>query len=325
MLDRYGREIDYLRISVTDRCNFRCRYCRPPEGPELAAAKEILSFEETLTVAKIATGLGIDRIRLTGGEPLLRREITKLVRMLREGCNLKDLSLSTNGSLLAYQAQELAMSGLDRVNVSLDSLNSLKFRWITRGGELEQVLKGIDRAIEVGLEPVKINTVMMKGFNDDEAVDLARLTLERELIVRFIELMPIGEANSNDFWGSAYLSLQDVKHVLEEEFDLLPAEVSQGSGPARYYRIRGAVGKIGFITPLSASYCESCNRIRLTAKGALRPCLALDHQISLKHPLREGRLEEVERLLRESIWGKPKSHRWNHGRVTVDAISGIGG
>lgn len=324
MRDRYGREIDYFRISVTDRCNFRCRYCRPPEGVSLVGPDEVLSFEEIVTLIQVANGLGVTKVRLTGGEPLVRRGIVELVRLLSEGGELQDLALTTNGSLLEEYAPALKEEGLMRVNVSLDTLKPERFREITRGGEIERVWQGIERALAVGLRPVKLNTVVMRGFNEDEIVELARLTAEPGLTVRFIELMPIGEANGG-FFSAHYLSVAEVRRRLEEELELLPAGGAQGSGPARYFRLKGAKGTLGFITPLTESYCARCNRLRLTARGELRPCLAWDRNIPLREALKSGDHRLVREKLLQAIREKPPGHRWDRGMVTSDSIGAIGG
>ena len=244
--------------------------------------------------------------------------------MLSEGCTLEDLALTTNGSLLEEYAPALKEGGLRRVNISLDTLKPERFREITRGGEIERVLQGIEQALAVGLRPVKLNVVVMRGFNEDELTELARLTLEPGLTVRFIELMPIGEANGG-FFSAHYLSMAEVKRGLEEEFALVPADGDRGSGPARYFRIKGAEGKIGLITPLTESYCTYCNRLRLTARGELRPCLAWDRNIPLREALRSGDQRPVEERLLQAIREKPRGHRWDRGMVTGDAIGAIGG
>lgn len=324
LIDPFGRRINYLRISVTDRCNLRCRYCMPQEGIPLARRDELLSFEEIVAIVRCATDLGINKVRLTGGEPLVRKEITELVGMLKRECALEDLSLSTNGLLLSRYAEQLKKKGLDRVNVSLDSLTPARFKGITRGGELKQVLEGIEAALDANLKPVKINTVMIEGFNDDEVADLAQLALKHEdLIVRFIELMPIGQAVKE---GLRFIGLDRVKAALEREFELIPAPEAgtESNGPARYYKINGR-GLIGFITPLSKRYCQSCNRLRLTAKGTLRPCLAYDTEISLKEALLGGDDLKVKELLKMAVMSKPESHRWREGKVTASIMATIGG
>jgi len=293
----------------------------PQEGIALAAHNEVLSFEEIVTIVKCANELGINRVRLTGGEPLIRKDLTELVGMLKRECVIEDLSLSTNGLLLSRYAEELKRNGLDRVNISLDTLRPTRYEEITRGGELKQVLEGIEAALVADLKPVKINTVLIEGFNEDEVVDIASLALKKDLIVRFIELMPIGQAAGAKL---RFVSLQKIKSILEREFELRPA-VAGGMGPACYYKINNQ-GLIGFIAPLSKKYCQSCNRLRLTAKGALRPCLAYDAEISLKEALRgKGSTERIKELFREAIMSKPSGHRWNEGKVTASIMAAVGG
>ena len=315
---------------MTDRCNFRCRYCRPLEGVELVGPDEVLSFEEIVQLVQIATRLGLTKVRLTGGEPLARRGIEKLIRMLAEECELEELSLTTNGSLLEEYAPALREAGLRRVNVSLDTLKPERFREITRGGELEPVLRGIERALEVGLCPVKLNVVVLRDFNEDELVELAGLARDPGLIVRFIELMPIGEARG-EFFSAHYLSMAEVKGRLEEEFELQPADGAPvpGSGPAQYFKLKikgkEANGRIGLISPLTEGYCGGCNRLRVTARGELRPCLAWDRNIPLREPLRSGDHRLVEEKLLQAVQEKPQGHRWDRGMVTHGAIGAIGG
>lgn len=326
LIDPFGRWINYLRVSVTDRCNLRCCYCMPQEGIPLARHDEVLSFEEILQIVKCANELGINKIRLTGGEPLVRKDLTELVGMLKRECAIKDLSLSTNGLLLSRYAEQLKRNGLDRVNVSLDTLKPARFREITRGGELKQVLEGIEAALATDFKQVKINTVLIEGFNEDEVLDLASLALRKDLIVRFIELMPIGQAVVEKL---RFISLEKAKRILEREFKLLPASGAESgsNGPARYYKIDdNSQGLIGFISPLSKKYCQSCNRLRLTAKGALRPCLAYDAEISLKEALREdGGPEKIKELFRQAVRSKPAGHGWDEGKVTASMMAAVGG
>lgn len=325
MIDAQGRPIRYLRLSVTDRCNLSCLYCRAEARGEPLSREDPLSFEEIVLAVRIACEHGIDRVRITGGEPLVRQGISTLIRMLRESCCISDLSLSTNGLLLTDLAEELRRAGLDRVNVSLDSLKPDRFRRITRGGDLARVLAGIERARAVGLTPVKLNTVVMKGINDDELVDLALFALEQGLTIRFIELMPIGEAIASGFWPTAHLGATQVRQSLAARFHLLPAEAMPGSGPARYFRVEGLPGRVGFIAPLSAPFCARCNRIRLTASGELRPCLARDHGLSLREPLREGDEEGVEVLLLQAVSAKPSGHGWGEDQETLTTMAELGG
>jgi len=321
-LDSFGRSINYLRISVTDRCNLRCIYCMPPEGVPQISHSEILSYEEIRTVVQAATELGICKIRLTGGEPLVRVELPKLVRMLSQIEGIEELSLTTNGTFLKKYALELMQSGLSRVNVSLDTLKPDKFRYITRLGELKTVLEGIEAAKEAGFEPVKINTVVMRSINDDEVLDFARMTYEDGWHVRFIELMP--------FKGVAEFvpSIELQQHIsLLGKFE--PCASITGNGPAVYYRLAGARGTIGFINPLTEhSFCSRCNRMRLTPDGKLRPCLLGEDEIDLKTPLRNNAsIEELKSLILKAVASKPEHHNLEGGNVRLvnRKMSQIGG
>ncbi|NOX44642.1 MAG: GTP 3',8-cyclase MoaA [Caldiserica bacterium] len=323
MRDRLGREITYLRISVGDRCDLRCIYCRSA-SPRLDTKEEVLSFEEIVEVACVASEFGVRRVRLTGGEPLLRRDIARLVELLRERCDPVDLSMTTNGTRLAPLARELARAGLDRVNVSLDSLRPGRYRAITRGGDLAAVLAGIDRAAEVGLTPVKINAVIMRDVNDDEIPDLARFALERGFVLRFIELMPVGEAVRDGFWRRSFVGAGEIRERLARELPLIPDDEAGGGGPARYFRAEGLPGKVGFITAISRPFCAGCNRLRVTATGELRPCLASDMGIPLRDALRRGELDRVREAFAAAIAGKPPGHRWHEAptRTGMDELGG---
>ncbi len=323
MRDRLGREIEYLRVSVGDRCDLRCIYCRSA-SPRLDPKGEVLSFEELVEVVRVASEFGVRRVRLTGGEPLLRRDIARLVGLLRERCDLDDLSLTTNGTRLARMARELARAGLDRVNVSLDTLRPERFRAITRGGDLAAVLAGIERAAEAGLTPVKINAVVMRGVNDDEVPDLARFALERGFILRFIELMPVGEAVRDGFWKRAFVGAGEIRALLSREFPLVPDTGAEGGGPARYFRAEGLPGVVGFITAISRPFCAECNRLRVTATGELRPCLAFDSGIPLREALRRGDRDAVRGAFAAAIEGKPPGHRW-HEVPTHTGMDELGG
>lgn len=325
-LDNFNRPISYLRISVTDRCNLRCVYCMPPEGVPSRAHDEILRYEEIEFVVRAAASLGISKVRLTGGEPLVRLGFVELVRMLTHIPGIDDLAMTTNGTLLAQYAAELAQAGLKRVNVSLDTLQPERFRQITRRGDLATVFEGIAAAREVGLVPVKVNTVVVRGLNEDEVVDFAWLTLEDDWHVRFIEMMPLG---ANTAWvGEGYVPVGEVRRRIEDALGkLVPAKVGVGNGPARYYRLPGAVGTIGFISPISEHFCYQCNRLRLTADGRLRPCLLSDYEIDLRTPLRQGAdLTEIRELLICSIGAKPQGHRLDESIAPRErAMSEIGG
>jgi len=315
-LDAYDRPISYLRISVTDRCNLRCVYCMPPEGIPGRAHEEILRYEEIETIVRAAAELGISKVRLTGGEPLVRLGIVDLVRTCAAIPGIDDLAMTTNGMLLARYAADLAAAGLRRVNVSLDTLSPERFRHITRCGQLEDVLDGMEAAREAGLKPIKINTVVMRGMNDDEVVDLARKTLTAAWNVRFIELMPVGNGVlAAGGWRERVVTAGEIRQQIESALGKLEsARMSAGSGPARYYRLPGAEGTLGFITPISEHFCYQCNRLRLTADGQLRPCLLSDQEIDLRTPLREGAdVEQIKKLLLQGIGSKPMQHHLDEG------------
>lgn len=323
--DAFGRSVRYLRVSVTDRCNLRCAYCIPG-AMDWLKREEILSYEEILRLARVFTRIGVRKIRLTGGEPLVRSGVLGLVRRLASIGPLEDLSLSTNGILLAEQAAELRAAGLHRVNISLDSLNPEKFRQITQGGDIRRVLEGIDAALEAGLSPVKVNVVAARGFNDDEAGEFARLTMDRRIVVRFIEIMPLGD--SRDFQSERYVPASELMDRIRKVGTLEPCDGVTGSGPARYHRLAGGRGVVGFITPMSHTFCETCNRVRLTAAGHLRLCLFGDEEIDLRSPLRDGATDkEIERLIRFGMTIKPESHHLQPGDAgcALRALSQVGG
>lgn len=304
--DSYFRVIDYLRISVTDRCNLRCLYCMPPEGADLFKTSDILSYEEITRIVSVAAGLGVRKVRITGGEPLARKDISFLVASLRKIHGIKDISMTTNGAYLATHARELAEAGLDRVNVSIDSFRPEKYREITRGGELDHVLQGLAAAGEAGLHPVKINMVPIRGLNDGEIPDFARLTINSEYHVRFIECMPAGARN---FWDpQKYIPTAEIRGIIETISPLTPVRTRK-HGPSKYFRLKEARGVIGFISALTHHFCGDCNRLRLTAEGKLRPCLFSETEIDLRSAMRSGASDlEVERLLKLAIEVKPKEH-----------------
>ena len=304
--DSFARVIDYLRISITDKCNLRCIYCMPSDGVAPARHTDILSYEEIIRVAKIAAGLGVRKIRLTGGEPLVRKNLSFLVSSLKKIAGIEELSLTTNGLLLAHHAASLAHAGLDRVNVSIDSLRPERFREITRGGDLGIVLEGLHAAEHAGLVPVKINMVPVRGMNEDEILDFARITIDSDHHVRFIECMPTGSVS---FWSpQKYMTTDEIKNIIETLGPLSPMRVRK-NGPSKYYRLEGAKGVIGFISALTHHFCSDCNRLRLTSDGKLRPCLFSETEIDLRSALRSGASDlEIERLLKLSIEVKPKEH-----------------
>jgi cyclic pyranopterin phosphate synthase len=322
--DSYQRPINYLRISVTDRCNLRCVYCMPAEGVSLMSHNDILTYEEIDTVARAAAELGINKIRLTGGEPLVRLGLPQLVRMLAQIEAIDDISLTTNGILLGKYAAELKSAGLRRVNVSLDTLKPDRSELITRcGNSLGEVLAGIEAAKLVGLNPVKINMVVMAGINDDELLDFATKTINEGWHVRFIELMPVVGGDTPPHFTSA----SEMRKRLEPLGELEPCLPTVGNGPAKYFRFPQARGTIGFITPISEHFCFQCNRIRLTADGKLRPCLLSDYEVDLKQPLRSGISSAgLKKLIKQAVAGKPQRHQLAKGYVPKERpFSQVGG
>ncbi len=318
MKDSYGRNINYLRISVTDLCNLRCRYCMPEKGVLKSSHKDILTVEEIYEIAKIFVSLGVNKIRLTGGEPLVRNGILNIVKKIRSLNEIKDLAITTNGVLLKKYARNLKAVGLDRVNISLDTLDEEKYFYITRGGRLKDVFEGIEEVKKVGLSPIKINTVLIDGFNDNEIVDFVNLTKNEDIDIRFIELMPIGQGV--DWVAHNFVSN---KLVLDKVGELEKIENIYKSSPAVYYKIPGAKGKVGLINPMSCKFCDECNRIRLTAQGKLKLCLHSNREIDLKERLRKG--EDIKELIIKSIVEKPKSHKLESGKYILKNMYQIGG
>ncbi len=322
IMDSYGRRIDYLRISVTDRCNVRCLYCMPPEGVPQIPHSEILSYEEIQTVVQAAAELGINKVRLTGGEPLVRADFPELVKMLSQIEGIQELSLTTNGILLGNCALELKQAGLSRVNISLDTLEADRFQYMTRLGRLKDVLAGIEAAKEAGFCPVKMNTVVVRGINDDEILDFARMTCKDGWHVRFIELMPF-----RDVVG--FIPSVELRQRVGLLGKLEPCTSVSGNGPAKYYRLAGAKGTIGFISPLTElSFCSHCNRVRLTPDGKLRPCLLGEDEIDLKEPLRNNAsTEQLKRLILMAVAAKPGHHHLKemNDRPVNQNMSQIGG
>jgi cyclic pyranopterin phosphate synthase len=323
--DSFQRPINYLRISVTDRCNLRCIYCMPPGGVRLMSHEDILTYEEIYTVAQAAAELGINKVRLTGGEPLVRSGVPELIQMLTQIEAIDDISLTTNGTLLSRYAAELKSAGLRRVNVSLDTLKQDKFKFITRRGDnLGQVLEGVEAARSAGLNPVKLNMVVMSGINDDEVLDFAAKTITEEWHVRFIEQMPFADEGAK---AVQFVSVSEMRKQLEQLGELEPCLPSVGNGPAKYFRFPRAKGTIGFITPVSEHFCFHCNRLRLTANGRLRPCLLSDYEIDLKQPLRSGTSSAgLKQLIEEAVANKPLRHHLAEGYVPKDRpFSQVGG
>jgi cyclic pyranopterin phosphate synthase len=324
--DPFDRTITYMRISVTDRCNLRCIYCMPAEGLPWIPKADMLDFDEIVNVVEAAALLGVKGIRLTGGEPLIRPKLPELVARIAAIDGIEDISLSTNGLLLADQAPALARAGLRRVNVSLDTLQPARFEELARRPGLDAVLAGIDAAIEAGLFPIKLNCVVMRGRNDDEIAAFAALTKSRPIAMRFIELMPV-EKNV-ELQGDAYLSSDEVLERIRALDALEPVEGPKGNGPARYYAFKGAPGTVGVISPLSHEYCGTCNRVRVSADGNLRLCLFGDNEIDLRTPLRAGKSrEELAAVIRRAVLIKPERHHLRIGEAqsALAAFSQIGG
>ncbi|TAL18720.1 GTP 3',8-cyclase MoaA [bacterium] len=307
LLDSFSRRINYLRISVTDRCNLRCRYCMPAEGVKLLGHGEVLTYEELLRVARIALETGISKIRITGGEPLVRRGICDFLRQLSSLGGLKDLALTTNGTLLSEMAEDLRAAGLRRINVSLDTLKPETFAEITRVDALQKVLDGIAAAKRAGLDPVKVNVVVMRGVNDGEIPDFVNFASDNDLEVRFIEFMP----SRDDTWEkSALVPAEEILGIISSRFELTPVEREVSAGPCRVFRLPKA-GRIGVISPMSDHFCGECNRVRLTADGKLRGCLFSSRELDLKTILRDPAQsdEAVKKALLDTIMGKPEGHK----------------
>jgi cyclic pyranopterin phosphate synthase len=326
LADAFHRPITYLRISVTDRCNLRCVYCMPEAGLPWIAKSAILSFEEIARIVRAAAQIGVRSIRLTGGEPLLRHGLERLVAMIAATPGIDDIALSTNGLLLAEQAQTLRDAGLTRVNVSLDTLRADRFAAIARRPGLERVLAGIDAAFAAGLGPIKLNCVVMRGQNDDEVEAFAELTRTRAVAVRFIEVMPVEENVAAH--RSEYVSATEILDRIRAIAALQPVDGPPGNGPARYHAFDGAPGTIGVISPLSHDYCDTCNRVRLSADGRLKLCLFGDHFIDLRTPVREGASDDdLIAIFRGSMYVKPERHHLDVGQTAsaMRALSEIGG
>lgn len=319
MQDRYGRKIEYLRVSVTQNCNLKCIYCTPSGGhahEECCASLSPVEFERLI---RPMAALGIRKVRLTGGEPLTRRDICDIVTRIARIPGIEDLSMTTNGIGLYEMADDLKAAGLMRLNISLDSLDAARFTHITGGGKLEHVLKGIDKAISIGLAPIKLNVVLIKGINDLEIDALMGLTQNSPLDVRFIELMPIGRFGEDN--SDKVISLID---VLAAHPGLEPCQDCEESQPARYYRIPGYQGRIGFISPMSHKFCHCCNRVRLTCDGKLKPCLGDNGEVSVVEILRH-QPERLQEVLTSIIYNKPEGHNFDRDFRSLRPMQGIGG
>ena len=321
--DQFGRSIEYLRISVTDRCNFRCLYCMPAEGLPWLPKAEILSYEEIAAVVGQLAPLGLRRIRITGGEPTIRPNLTQLVRLLRAVPEIEDIALSTNGARLPELAPSLRDAGLDRINMSADSLRPDRIAAIARRNLAFDPVSSAIAAAGVGLSPIKINVVVMRGINDDEIEDFARLTLQHSWHVRYIELMPVGEM-SGLTWQHVVPSDEVLSRIAALGALSPDGGPPRGNGPAKYFRLAGAAGTVGVITPMTHTYCASCNRVRLTADGRLRTCLFGDHEVMLRDALRAG--QPLEPVFRDALANKPKEHALLQMKVGgLRALSQVGG
>ncbi|WP_165062771.1 GTP 3',8-cyclase MoaA [Adlercreutzia sp. ZJ154] len=334
MKDSHGRVIDYLRISLTDRCNFRCIYCMPEDGVCQLSHEDILSLEEIERLIRVAASLGIKSVRLTGGEPLVRKGVTSLVEAVTSIHGIQNVSMTTNGVLLPQMADDLKRAGLSRVNISLDTLDAEKFHLVTRVGKLEDTLAGIDAALEVGFNPVKVNAVTVRSL-DQDFLEFAKLSVDRPLHVRFIEFMPIGDSESTGIngvgWGKQdVIPSDELLQIINERAAragmpaLKPADDKPvGWGPAKYYEFPGAKGTVGFISPLSRHFCAECNRLRITADGKVRPCLFSDNEFDIREALRNGSDDDVRDILLMALGAKPDEH---HDKVgTERSMSAIGG
>lgn len=327
LIDRYGREITYIRMSVTDRCDFRCQYCMPMDMRFLPK-RDILSLEELLQVARVFTTLGVRKIRITGGEPLVRRDVVWLCEQAAALPGVREVAITTNGSQLPKLADRLAAAGVRRINISLDSLDDERFRALTRTGNLAQVQEGIEAALAANFAGgVKLNTVMMRGFNDDELPQLAAFALGKGMDISFIEEMPLGDIGH---WrGDTYYSAAQALPALREHFTLTPSDHDTG-GPARYWDVAGYANRIGFITPHSHNFCSTCNRVRITATGELYPCLGQNDATSLKPALRGEHAGDaaLRKLIMDVMQIKPKGHDFNvyaEGAKVVRFMSATGG
>jgi cyclic pyranopterin phosphate synthase len=328
LVDEYGRLIDYLRISITDHCNLKCYYCTPFSGRSHLKRSEILTYEEILNIARAAAAIGITKIRITGGEPLVRKGVVEFFRMLSKLDGLKSLALTTNGIYLAEMAQPLFKAGVRRINISLDTLRPERFEKITGYNRLSRVLAGIKRAEDIGMHPIKINTVVMRGINDDEIEDLARLTLDKPYHVRFIELMPT-DSSAYSNYESLFIPVEEFMKRIHQ-IDRVQIEPATDSyGPARLCRLPGAVGKVGFIAPISWHFCGSCNRLRLTADGKIKTCLFSQEEIDIKTALRTGATQkDIINTFRQAVAEKPSGHHLNakeHQNACQRAMRAIGG
>ncbi len=325
MIDLYGRNIDYLRISITDKCNFRCKYCMPDEEENTLLDSDILTFDEIIKICRSASNLGIHRIKITGGEPLLRADSIDLIKAIKELPLIDNITLTTNGVLLYDKVHGLKNSGINSINISLDTLNREKFNDMTRRNKFDSVIKGIKEAVKIGIK-IKINCVPIKNFNLDEIADIARISKEKNIDVRFIEMMPIGIGTS--FRGIPNIEVLD---ILEKQYGAFTQlENYNDNGPALYYKNEQFKGRIGFISAVSKEFCKNCNRIRVTCDGSLKPCLCYSTGIDLKNLIKNGISEqELTNEIKDGILSKPEKHEFNEEKksdnIEIKRMSQIGG
>ena len=318
LIDQFGRKVDYIRLSITDRCDFRCVYCMA-EDMTFLPRDEVLSLEECARLVKVFVGLGVNKVRITGGEPLVRKNALWLFEELGKLKGLNELVLTTNGSQLESQAAALKKAGVKRINISIDSLKSERFKNITRTGKLEQVLAGLQASIHAGFEGIKINTVLMRGSNDDEAADLVRFAIDKKIDISFIEEMPLGEVDHAR--ESTFVSNNDTLNLLKNKYSLLPSTETTG-GPARYWRVADTQTKIGFISPHSHNFCESCNRVRISCKGELYLCLGQEDKVNLMPLLRDNPNDDkpIIQAIQDSMRIKPKGHDFDLRRAAPAVV-----
>ena len=318
LVDKFGRTINYVRISVTDRCNFRCIYCMPKEGIKWKPMKHLLTYEDIAFFLKVASKLGIQKVKLTGGEPLVRKHIDNLVSMIKDIEGIREVSLTTNGTMLPVYAKRLKSAGLDRVTVSLDTLLPHRFRKITRIGKLDDVLRGIGVLEEASFKKTKINTVVMRTINDDEIVDLINFAHDRSYDIRFIELMP---TELIPYWKRYFIGVNSIKGIIKNKFEIEKTD-KKTNGPSVYYKLKG--GYVGFITPLSKAFCAACNRIRLSSEGEIVACLGHDIKVNVRSAIKTRNEEMTAKLIKYAVSIKPKEHAMLSESIH-SSMSAIGG